>query len=242
MVPVVALAKENKTAEDLRVVGETIKYYKTVSVLNTSAVTSITSPEVSSFTTEITEEEYNNVDLNELYNLNLYRTVETNYKILKTTISENGSYYQYRVDLTWKNIPKVRSNDIIAIGHYASVTPLDSWTFKESICYGGGGCMDSASGTRVMGKYGSGVVFHLPTDSITYLTQTYYFSVKKTDSSTTVLNQLAAGDYAHAVSTVSETNALKFRVDLNGIIHDPGIEEAYYDSIGAAIVEWHGTW
>lgn len=240
VMPLMVSAKDIVAEDEFKVVGETTKYYKTVSVLNDSQIMSVIAPEVTSFTTEITKEEYDSVDLHDLYNLNEYTSIQTEYKILKTTMLQSGAGYRYRVDLTWKNIPKVRSHDIIAIGHYSSVERYSSPVFIQSYCMGNGECYEGAVGTTITGINGTGVVFELPTESLTNLTQYMYFDVRKS-SSTTVKHQTAAGDYAHAVKTITRDNAKKLRVDIAGIIHDSSVE-SYYDTIGAAIVDWQGSW
>lgn len=238
LLPMVVSAKD--IVQEEKVVGEKVKYLKTVSVLNSSEVASIASPEILSITTEITKEEYDSVDLQELYHLNDATAIQTEYKILKTTMSENGSFYTYRVDLTWKNIPKVRSYDIIAIGHYSSVKPAANIAFNQSYCTGNGNCYDGAGATIITGDYGSAAVFSLPSGTLTNLTQFMKFNVQKS-SSATVKYQTVAGDYAHAVKSITEANAKKFRVDVVGIIHNSSVE-SYYDSIEAAIVDWQGSW
>ena len=99
IMPVIASAKDI-VKEDIgtkydefgnKIVGETVKYYKTVTVTNNSKITSSITPEVTSFTTEITKEEYDNVNLDELNQPNGYTIVESDYKILKTTLTENDN-------------------------------------------------------------------------------------------------------------------------------------------------------
>ncbi len=244
IMPLMVFAESNlpvgKVELNDEILGETVKYYKTTIIRNTSEITATISPEVTSFTTEITEEEYNNVDMHELYELNESTFVETDYKILRTTFSKDGSHYRYRVDLTWKNIPKVRSHDIIAIGHYSSVKPYGGIEFNQSFCRGNGECYDGAGYTPITGVNGTAAVFKVIDGTLTYLTQYLAFDVQKS-SSTTVKNQIAAGDYAHAVKTISETNAKKLNVNTGGIIHDSSVD-SYYDTIGTAIVEWTGSW
>ena len=240
VIPLIAMAEEKASIDEFEIVGETTKYYKTVTIMNDSEIMSIVSPEVTSFTTEITKEEYDSVDLQELYQLNTYTTVQTEYKTLKTTMSKNSTMYQYRVDLTWKNIPKVRSFDIIAIGHYSTVEPVTGPIANQNFCEGNGDCYEGMGATLISGVNGSAAVFSLPSNSLTSLSQYMYFNVQKS-SSGTVKNQTAAGDYAHATKTITRDNAKKLRVDVVGIIHDSSVE-SYYDTISAAIVNWTGSW
>ena len=101
VMPLMVSAKDIVAEDEFTVVGETTKYYKTVTVLNDSQIMSVIAPEVTSFTTEITKEEYDSVDLYNLYHLNESRVVQTDYKILTTTLLQNSSSFRYRVDLTW---------------------------------------------------------------------------------------------------------------------------------------------
>lgn len=244
IMPLMVLAEGKLSVDKVELnnelLGETVKYYKTTIIRNTSEITATVSPEVTSFTTEITEEEYNNVDMHELYELNDSVFVETDYKILRTTFSKDGSYYHYRVDLTWKNIPKVRSYDIIAIGHYSTVKPFGGIEFKQSFCRGNGECYDGAGNSNITGVNGTAAVFGLPDGTLTYLTQYLAFDVQKS-SSATVKNQTAVGDYAHAVKAISRDNAKKLNVNTGGIIHDSSVD-SYYDTIGTATVDWTGSW
>ena len=234
------MAEEKVSTDEFKVVGETTKYYKVVTIMNDSEIMSIVSPEVTSFTTEITKEEYNSVDLHELYQLNASVTVQTEYKKLTTTMSKDSTRYQYKVDLTWKNIPKVRSYDIIAIGHYSTVEPISGPIINQSYCESNGECYEGTVSSVVSGINGTAVIFSLPSSTLTSLSQSMYFNVKKSGSGT-VKNQTAAGDYAHATKTITRDNAKKLRVDVVGIIHDSSVE-SYYDTIGAAIVDWTGSW
>ena len=120
------------------------------------------------------------------------------------------------------------------------ITPTGPAVFVQSFCEGDGRCYDGAGNLTVVGDNGTAAIFLVPSGNLTNLTQTLYFDVKKS-SSTTVKHQTVAGDYAHAVKSISEANALKVRVDIAGIIHDPSVE-SYYDTIGAAIVDWFGSW
>ena len=238
--PIIVMAEEKISTDEFEVVGETTKYYKTVTILNDSEIMSIVSPEITSFTTEITKEEYDSVDLQELYQLNDSTTIQTEYKLLKTTMTKDSTRYQYRVDLTWKNIPKVRSFDIIAIGHYSTVEPISGPIINQSFCEGNGECYEGTGASVVTGTNGIAAIFSLPSGTLTSLSQSMYFNVKKSGSGT-VKSQTAAGDYAHATKTITRDNAKKLRVEVVGIIHDSSVE-SYYDTIGAAIVDWTGSW
>ena len=84
-------------------------------------------------------------------------------------------------------------------------------------------------------------MFYLPSGSLSSLKQTLEVEVEKTNSSSTIVEQVAVGDYSHATSSISYSNAKKFYVDVGGINLDSSIE-GYYDSISAARATWTGTW
>ena len=100
--PLMVMARDVPAFDGFTIIGESVKYYKTVSILNDSLVTASVLPELSSFTTEITKEEYDSVDLHDLYHLNGEGYIETNYKSLRTVMYKDGTTFRYFVDLTWK--------------------------------------------------------------------------------------------------------------------------------------------
>jgi len=193
---------------------------------------------VYSNTTEVTEEEYNDDSimlLGDVY-------VETTYKQMLTTIAKAGSYYRYKVTLTWKLMPKVRSYDIIGIGIEPSLVDIvGSFHFNQVYCISNSCTNSSTINNSYYSPRGAGASFKLPTStSITGIRAALYFDVTK-DSNTTLTVMYADGDYAHATSTVTANQATGFWVNQAGVILDSGIEN-YYDDINAAEASWHGTW
>lgn len=244
LVPVFVSAESDN---DLEVVAETVKYYKTTTVLSNSEIMRAANlGEVSSLTTEITEEEYNSVDTS-TNNTNNPRSmvsyeVETTYKRLATTMSKNGNlYYRYKTTLEWKLIPSTRSYDIIAIGHLATVKLNGLIDFTQYYCRSSSDCYEVTSYWADSFVNGAAAMFKVPTGTLTSLNQVLEFDVEKDNSSATITEQIAAGDYAHATSSISYTNAQKFNVDVGGINLNSSIED-YYDSITEAEAIWDGTW
>ena len=123
------------------VLSETVKYYKTVTLLNPLEASNDNNY-YPSITTEVSEEEYNNSD-------NLIQrdvTVETTYKKLTVSISKfNADYYRYRAILNWKQMPSTRSYDVLGIGHYTSVQVSGNANFEEYYCLSGGSCYTNTS-------------------------------------------------------------------------------------------------
>lgn len=224
-------------AADLNEISRTVKYYKTVTNYeNTSTYSEGASS--NSYSEEISEEEFNAFDPN-ADNTNS-TSVETTYKKMTTVISKNGSKFHYRVDLYWKNFPKVRSYDIIGIGHYTTVKLSGDLYFEQQYCLSSGTCACTASYVKKTTSSGSTVTFPLPTGSITGLVSYLEFDVVKSGSST-VTSQLATGDYAHATSTVTKTNAQKHTISNIGIDLDSSIVNSY-DEISEAQSSWSGSW
>ena len=219
-------------AEDGNIILENTKYYKTVTYLvNSSNINNLP------VTYEITEEEYNNANVNEP---KASSTIETTYKKMTTSITQNGSYYRYKNVLLWKIAPSTRSYDIIGIGFYNSVKVKGSTHFEQYYCYTGGSCYTTTTNYPQIFSTGAGTSFLLPSGNLSSLKQTFYFDVEK-NTTATIIRQLAAGDYSHATSSISQTNSKKYSVNSNGISLNGSIV-SYYDNINTATAIWEGTW
>ena len=166
--------------------------------------------------------------------------IETTYKKLTTSISSNGAYYRYKAILMWKNIPKVRSYDSLAIGHYASVTQKGNLYFTQEHCTSTTNCTSSSTFTPQKFSKGASATFKIPTGNIISLKQTLYFDVKK-NVDATIIRQIACGDYSHATKTISATNSLNLTVNDSGINLNSSISN-YYDEISPACATWDGSW
>ena len=219
-------------AEDENIISENTKYYKTVTYL----VNSLENNNLS-ITYEITEEEYNNTNVNEP---KASSTIETTYKRMTTSITKNGSYYRYKNILFWKNIPSTRSYDIIGIGHFSTVKVHGSTHFEQYYCLTSGSCYTTTTNYPQTFSVGAGTSFLLPPGSLSTLKQTFYFDVEK-NTNLTLISQEAYGDYSHATSNVTLNNSKKYTVNYTGISLDGSIINSY-DSINKTIVELNVTW
>lgn len=215
---------------------EIIKYYKTITYENNDFV----EEEIITHTTEISKEEYDLADTGVAVASTTSGSTETTYKKMTTTIQSNGNYYRYKNKLIWKNIPKVRSYDIIGIGFLASVKVKGSPHFEQYYCYDSGGCVTSTTNYPQTFATGAGTSFALPTGSLSRLEQTFYFDVEK-NTSYEIISQYAYGDYSHATSTVSLANSKKYSVTSGGINLETAIYNSY-DSINKATASWSGSW
>ena len=243
LIPIFVSAEEDEG----RIVASEEKYYKTVTILNNSSVLQRANlGEMSSITTEITKEEYDNAPVENYSNARTTddytdATIETTYKKMKATIREFYGAYRYKNVLTWKNIPSTRSYDIIALGYYASVQPVANIYFEQDYCTSSSSCYTGSSYYEYIGTNGSAALFYLPSGTLTSLEQSLRVDMEKTNSSSTIVSQVAVADYSHATSSISYSNAKKFTVDTGGIRLNDSIT-GYYDAIGVARASWEGEW
>ncbi len=223
----------NKNIESSLEVTATKYYVETIRYDSTGRV-------VHSNTSEVTEEEYND-DM--ILNMRSTATTETTYKRMVTTIAQAGTKYRYKVTLTWKQLPKVRSYDIIGIGVEPSLVLITSdAVFNQTYCISNSCTNTNTINSSSYGFAGVGVSFKLAANSgITGLRSYFYFDVSKKNSSQTLSVQYADGDYSHATSTISGSLAQGFYVNQIGVVLDSSIS-GYYDAITSAEAEWFGTW
>lgn len=233
--------------EEMELVATKTKYFKTTVVLSTSEVMRNSGlGEISSITTEITKEEYDNVDVNSESAANSERsiistTIETTYKMLTTDMYKRNDYYfRYHTTLTWKKIPSTRSYDIIGIGFLNTLEPSGIY-FEENYCRSSSECYQNTSYYEFIGLQGVGAMFKVPSGTLTELEQYLEFDVAKKNSSSTLTYQIAAGDYRHATSSIPYEDAKDFSITLGGVQLDSSIVN-YYDTITVADAEWTGTW
>lgn len=224
------------------VVAETTKYYKTVTILNNSEImTAAGMGELASITTEISEEEYMNAPIDGISPQS--SSVTTDYKKLTSTISKYSTkHFKYSATLEWRNMPATRSYDIIGIGYYASVALAGGISYKQSYCNVDGNCYSENAGYYVYkGSNGFGAMFHLPSGSLSSLSQSVSILIEKTNENTTIVEQACAADYSHATKTISYNTAKDFTIGMAGIKLGNS-SYTYYDSMNAATAYWTGTW
>lgn len=210
-----------------------IKYYKTTTTTrygNTNIET-----------VEVTEEEYNN---SEEYNtmIRAEGEVNTTYKKLYASINPSTSHpgkMTYRVYMHWKTMPVVRSNDIISMGYDSSVVSKSYGPYFTNLYTVNGYTYTSSSAYIKEFSNGVGAVFDLH-DTATTLNQELTFEVNKAIS--TVTEQEGAGDYSHAIETVSGSTANNnYSCSTLGITLYSAINSKY-DAMSEADVYWTGTW
>lgn len=221
------------------IVSTNTKYYKTVTLSsNTNISTMSLFDSYLTNTVEVTEEEYNgSIFANDAQS----SSYQTTYKKMTVNIIKSGSKYKYENILEWKNMPVVRSYDIIGIGYYASVK-VSSINFENYYCLNNGNCIKSSNFSLVNSNNGVGAVFQLPTSNdLSSLKITFSLIIDK-NVSATIKELYAIGDYSHAVKTLSLNSAKNFSVSsANGISLNNSIKD-YYDEIPAVTTTTSCNW
>lgn len=249
MIPFIANASSPEEETYVKV-AEEIKYIKTTSIINNSSVMrNADLEEMSSISIEVSKEEFDNAPttsepIESTTSRALAETgTETTYKRLTTTIERSATDYRYTTNLYWKNIPRMRSYDIIAIGHYGDVEPYGTnyINFHQKYCYSTSNCYIGGGSSYKVTDYGTVQVFHLPENTLVSLEQTLTFTVVKAVS-WTITEQIAAGDYSHATSAVTAALALNnASIGVAGLVLNDNIYDEF-DTTPAAIAIYNGTW
>lgn len=181
------------------------KYYKTeIDHLN-NVVTN----------TEVTENEFNNYNPN-IQTLSVSNFVETQYKKLSLTLSDNhNGYGDIFVGLLWKMIPSTRSFDVIAV-RYVGMTDVDGTQYGRQI-WGTNGNYSYVeygwNGTNINRQdNGFGISMNITNDStINYLENYIESAVEFTGNF-----QWAGASYQHATSNTTLAQSKSYTLAENG--------------------------
>ena len=226
---------DNKDIE-ATLVSENVKYYKTTTITRNGVSTSTSE--------EVTKDEYTRASKEPIQSRASYDgIITTNYKTFRTNISYLNQYeYRYKSTMNWTTIPSTRSYDIIAIGFQQALVQLNSTIYFQQQYTNSSGNHTSITCTPLEFSTGASAVFKLPTGTLSALSSYIYYDVTKADDNFTITEMEAGGDYSHATSSISQTNAKKHSVNHGtGIVLDSSIED-YYDGIPVATALWYGTW
>lgn len=215
------------------IVSSLTEYYETITIFDEN------NNVMSNNSKMITEKEFNESGSN--FNLkNKNGNVETNYKKMTTQIIQLDNSYRYKVSLEWKTIPSTRSYDIIGIGINSNVVINSSVVFKQTYCLKNGNCSTS-SGITKKTSTGGAALFQLPSSSnVNSLSSYLYFDVNKNTSST-ITEMYAYGDYAHSTSNVSNISSSDYTIGVSGISLLSNYS-AKFDEISVAKAYWQGSW
>lgn len=205
------------------------KYYKTeIDHLN-NVVTN----------TEVTENEFNNYNPN-IQTLSVSNFVETQYKKLSLTLSDNhNGYGDIFVGLLWKMIPSTRSFDVIAV-RYVGMTDVDGTQWGRQI-WGTNGNYSYVdygwNGTNINRQdNGFGISMNITNDStINYLENYIESAVEFTGNF-----QWAGASYQHATSntTLAQSKSYTLAEDgKNGVILFTGNIGSKYDNMPGVYCE-----
>lgn len=181
------------------------KYYKTVIDHLNNVVTN----------TEVTENEFNNYNPN-IQTLSVSNFVETQYKKLSLTLSDNhNGYGDIFVGLLWKMIPSTRAFDVIAV-RYVGMTDVDGTQWGKQI-WGTNGNYSYVdygwNGTNINRQdNGFGISMNITNDStINYLENYIESAVQFTGNF-----QWAGASYQHATSNTTLAQSKSYTLAENG--------------------------
>ena len=181
------------------------KYYKTVIDHLNNVVTN----------TEVTENEFNNYNPN-IQTLSVSNFVETQYKKLSLTLSDNeNGYGDIFVGLLWKMIPSTRAFDVIAV-RYVGMSDVDGTQYGRQI-WGTNGNYSYVeygwNGTNINRQdNGFGISMNITNDStINYLENYIGSAVQFTGNF-----QWAGASYQHATSNTTLAQSKSYTLAENG--------------------------
>lgn len=231
-------SSNEKTSGEFQILSQTTKYYKNVTVYDSSeyqtyALRSNSKPikAVSSETFEVSEEEYLSIDPDNFQSVsvNAYTTVETTYLSLTTSIGRDGQYFRYVDSFSYLIVPSVRSYDVIGIGYNDNVKPVDGSLYCN-MSYGVS--TESKSYDSIWLKtsqYGSSCIINLPNESnVKNISILFDFKVQKVNPNETISSQVAVGDYRHATEPVTIVIASSHDVnEVNGIVFPLKYEDKF---------------
>ena len=205
------------------------KYYKTVIDHLNNVVTN----------TEVTENEFNNYNPN-IQTLSVSNFVETQYKKLSLTLSDNhNGYGDIFVGLLWRMIPSTRAFDVIAV-RYVGMTDVDGTQYGRQI-WGTNGNYTYVNygwnGTNINRQdNGFGISMNITNDStINYLENYIESAVQFTGNF-----QWAGASYQHATSntTLAQSKSYTLAEDgKNGVILFTGNIGSKYDNMPGVYCE-----
>ena len=181
------------------------KYYKTVIDHLNNVVTN----------TEVTENEFNNYNPN-IQTLSVSNFVETQYKKLSLTLSDNeNGYGDIFVGLLWKMIPSTRAFDVIAV-RYVGMSDVDGTQWGKQI-WGTNGNYTYVNygwnGTNINRQdNGFGISMNITNDSTINYLENYIESAVKFNGNF----QWAGASYQHATSNTTLAQSKSYTLAENG--------------------------
>ena len=150
-----------------------------------------------------------------------------------STISQNGSKYRYKNSVNWLSLPGEKYYDVIAIG-------FDTAVYIDSTVYYNHSYLNPNTGNyttstlyydRKSTTTGGSVVYKIPTNMAS-LSASIYFDVSKNTTDTLTYLEFC-GDYAHALSSVTASQAANHAIGPLGIDFDASVYN-YFNQIPCA--------
>ena len=208
--------EENKDL-DATLVASNTKYYKTVVPTYGQ-----------SYSVEVTPLEY--MQHQQQGTAQIQGILYTYYRQEVSTISANGTTkYRYKLSTIWTNWPSVYSYDVTAIGFINSVY-ISSPSVYFNFVYGDatGNHSSTAYYDKKKTSLGGSAVYKMPTNVISLSTNIFFDVMKNTNDTLTELE--FCGDYAHALYSVTSTQAANHVVNSGGIDFDGSVINYYDDT------------
>ena len=156
------------------------------------------------------------------------------------TITQNGSKYRYKNSVNWTNLPTERYYDVIGIG-FDTAVQIDSSVYFNYVYMKADGTYTSSTlyYNKKSLSTGGTTTYKLPTTMYSLSANIYFDVVKNTTNTLTEL--YFCGDYAHALSNVTWSQAANHGIGSLGIDFDASVYN-YFNQIPCAdttaIVNW----
>lgn len=164
----------------------------------------------------------------------------TQYILEISTISQNGAKYRYKDSVSWYSIPEEKYYDVTGIGFVNSVKIDSSVYFNYIYAYSNG---QYTTSTLYYDKKstvsGGSAVYKIP-NNIVMLSSNIYFDVIK-NTTDTLYGLEMCGDYAHALSSVTASQAANHGIGPLGIGFDASVYN-YYNQIPCCDAIANVTW
>lgn len=196
-------------------VGSKTNYFEFKEIENGLSRNATGEPEV--LVKEITEEEFNNVDVSTFAgNENISQNSYMKFEVRSGQKGSDKHHFLIAGRASWKGSPTQRGNDIIGIGTSANLTPQQNtfysdMTYKKSGVFTNGG---SKSTPKTMDSNGAGVTWDLPNDSghIIYQDVSIYlsFDAKASEYTSNLQNFGIDGQYKQQTSSLVVNPSFSF--------------------------------
>jgi hypothetical protein len=157
-----------------------------------------------------------------------------------STISQNGAKYRYKDSVSWYSIPQEKYYDVTGIGFDTAVSINSSVYFNYVYAYSSG---QYTTSTLYYDKKstasGGSVVYKIPGNIVALSSNIYFDVIKNTTNTLTELE--FCGDYAHALSSVTSSQAANHAIGPLGIGFDASVYN-YYNQIPCADAVAYVNW